>query len=249
MNKSLWKILSSLTLSDSKNTAKNILRIYEEKGACIVHFLYFANIILSWLDRESDIFQGQKEDFSKALLSGDFLLPDGIALKLLYKKYFGENLSNLNGTDFLPYFLSHLSKDKKVEILLYGSAKKTIDLASKYITETFEYPVVSAQNGFEEFDWGGIEPKKEGVIRILFVARGTPLQEVWAEENRKKIEEKNCLVFTVGGLFGFWAGTEKRAPIWMRKMNIEWLYRALSNPKKNLKKTLVSLQLIRFLFK
>ena len=50
-----------------------------------------------------------------------------------------------------------------------------------------------------------------------------------------------------GGLLDFWAGTEKRAPAWMRKMKMEWLYRALSNPKKNLRKTLVSFQLIRFL--
>lgn len=45
----------------------------------------------------------------------------------------------------------------------------------------------------------------------------------------------------------FWSGTEKRAPEWMRKWKIEWLYRALSNPKKNLRKTLVSLKLIKFL--
>lgn len=191
----------------------------------------------------------EKELLKKALLSGDFLLPDGIALKLLYKKHFRKELPNLNGTDFLTYFLAHLPKDKKVEILLYGSTKKTIGQSSEYITETFKYPVVSAQNGFEEFDWSDIEPKKEGVLRIFLIARGTPRQEVWAEENRKKIEEKNGLVFTVGGLLDFWAGTEKRAPAWMRKMNIEWLYRAFSNPKKNLKKTLVSLQLVRFLIK
>ncbi|HBB27333.1 TPA: hypothetical protein DCZ36_02440 [Candidatus Gracilibacteria bacterium] len=245
MNKSLGKILSSLTLSDAEKTTKDILQSYEKKGSSLIHFLYFANIILNSLDKDST--SPEKESLKKALLSGDFLLPDGIALKLLYKKHFGKELPNLNGTDFLTYFLAHLPKDKKVEILLYGSTKKTIDLSSEYITRTFEYSVVSAQNGFEEFDWGGMEPKKEGIIRIFLIARGTPRQEVWAEENRKKIEEKNCLVFTVGGLLDFWAGTEKRAPEWMRKMNIEWLYRALSNPRKNLKKTLVSLQLIRFL--
>jgi exopolysaccharide biosynthesis WecB/TagA/CpsF family protein len=79
------------------------------------------------------------------------------------------------------------------------------------------------------------------------VGRGSPIQEIWTENNRVKIQEMECLVFTVGGLLDFWAGIEKRAPVWMRTAKIEWLYRAISNPKKNLKKTLVSLQLLRYL--
>lgn len=83
----------------------------------------------------------------------------------------------------------------------------------------------------------------------MLIGRGSPLQEIWTEKNRDKIQEMGCLVFTVGGLLDFFAGTEKRAPGWMRSMNIEWFYRALSNPKKNLKKTLVSLQLLKFLIR
>lgn len=211
-----------------------------------MHFLYFANIVLNKLDREDEIFP-KKEGFIKALLGGDFLLPDGIALKLLYKKHFGKELPNLNGTDFLPYFLSHAPQDTETEILLYGATDEVVQRSAVYIKETFGHSVVSVRNGFGEFDWNGIPRKKDGVIRILLVGRGSPLQEIWTEDNRMKIGEMECLVFTVGGLLDFWAGTEKRAPEWMRKYKMEWLYRALSNPKKNLKKTLVSLQLARFL--
>lgn len=56
-----------------------------------------------------------------------------------------------------------------------------------------------------------------------------------------------CITFTVGGLLDFWSGTERRAPEWVRSLRMEWLYRAISNPRKNLKKTLVSLQLVKFL--
>lgn len=242
------QILSSLALADMKNTTKDILRNYEQKGYCIVHFLYFANIILNKLDRE-DVRSEKKEALSEALLSGDFLLPDGIALRLLYKKHFRKELPNLNGTDFLPYFLSHLPKGKKAEILLYGATDEAVRKSAAYIEETFGYPVLYAQDGFKELDWSRVPPRQDGVIRILLVGRGSPLQEIWTENNREKIETMRCLVFTVGGLLDFWSGTEKRAPVWMRKMKIEWLYRALSNPKKNFKKTLVSLRLIQFLIK
>lgn len=136
-----------------------------------------------------------------------------------------------------------------MEIFLYGASPEVIGKTVEYIKESFNFPVISAQHGFQEFDWSKMSSKEKGIIRIFLVGRGSPLQELWVEKNRKKLEEMECLVFTVGGLLDFWSGTEKRAPGWMRKLKIEWLYRALSNPKKNLKKTLVSLQLVRFLIK
>ncbi|MFA6090965.1 MAG: WecB/TagA/CpsF family glycosyltransferase [Candidatus Gracilibacteria bacterium] len=248
MNKNLTQILEKLSLSDAENTMQDILRIYAEKNICIVHFLYFANIILNKLDEENT-HSSQKKAFIQALLDGDFLLPDGIALKLLYEKYFKKELPNLNGTDFLPYFFSHIPKDKKVEIFLYGASPEVIGKTVEYIKESFNFPVISAQHGFQEFDWSKMSSKEKGIIRILLVGRGSPLQEIWGENNKEKIKANECLVFTVGGLLDFWSGTEKRAPEWMRKCKIEWLYRALSNPKKNLKKTLVSLKLLQFLIK
>lgn len=136
MNENLVKILKTLTLSDKEEVTENILHLYGKKGNCIVHFLYFANIILSKLDKNGPA-SLKKKEFIQALLGGEFLLPDGIALKLLYKKYFKKIFHNLNGTDFLPYFLSHIPKDKPVEILLYGSTDDVISKATTYITTTF----------------------------------------------------------------------------------------------------------------
>lgn len=86
MNNNLTEILSWLDLSDSKKATTEILEIYKEKKTCIIHFLYFANIVLSGLDKDSQ--EPNKEEYKKALHSGDLIFPDGIALKLLYKKYF-----------------------------------------------------------------------------------------------------------------------------------------------------------------
>lgn len=246
MHQIIKNILQKIYTADAKNSTKDILKIYENKGNCIVHFLYFANIILNNLHKKT-IHTSEKQDFSQALVSGDMLLPDGIALKLLYKKFFKKEIPNLNGTDFLPYFLSSIPKNKKVEIMLYGSSTEVIEKTVEYIQETFHFPIISAQHGFQEFDWQKIWFKEKGMIRIFLVGRGSPLQEIWTEKNRIHIEKKECLVFTVGGLLDFWAGNEKRAPIWMRKCRIEWLYRAFINPKKNFKKTLASFQLLGFL--
>ncbi len=145
MNKNLLKILSTLTLSDPENTTKNILETYEKKGSCIVHFLYFANIILNKLDKE-EVKTEKKQKLEQALLSSDFLLPDGIALRLLYKKHFGKEIPNLNGTDFLPYFLSSIPKDKKTELFLYGATEEVIQKAKEHAEKTFGLRVVSAEH-------------------------------------------------------------------------------------------------------
>ena len=54
MNTDLAIILPKLSLLGEENTTKKIQEIYEKKESCIVHFLYFANILLNKLDREYD---------------------------------------------------------------------------------------------------------------------------------------------------------------------------------------------------
>lgn len=169
MNKNLTEVLSRLTLTDTENTTKDILESYKEKVHGIIHFLYFANIILTRLDNDENTLK--EEEYKKSILSSDFLLPDGIALKLLYQKYLKKKLSNLNGTDFLPYFLSHIPHNQKVEIFLYGAIEEVAQKSAAYITQTFGFPVISVQNGFQEFNWSTMSQKEEGVLRILLVGR------------------------------------------------------------------------------
>ncbi len=245
MNKNLSLLLSKLVDTNFEKTTENILHTYETKKKCLVHFLYFATLVLNKLDQET--FDATQKNFVHAWEMADFLLPDGIALRILCKKYLNKDLPNLNWTDFVPYFLSHIPHDQQVDIILYGWTEEVLKKSAAYVVSTFGHRVIYAQHGFQEFDWSHISKKTEGTIRILLVGRGSPRQEIWTENNRSQIESMECLVFTVGGLLDFWSWAEKRAPAWMRTMKIEWLYRALSNPKKNLKKTLVSLKLMKFL--
>lgn len=132
MNENLFAILSKLTLLGKERIAEDILKQYEKNGYAIVNFLYFATIILCKLDQEN-LSSPQKTLFIEALLKGDFLLPDGIALRLLYRKQFRKELPNLNGTDFLPFFLGNLGQEKKTEIIIYGGTEAVASGAAEYI--------------------------------------------------------------------------------------------------------------------
>ena len=61
------------------------------------------------------------------------------------------------------------------------------------------------------------------------MALGAPKQEIWMYEHRNRI---HALMIGVGAGFDFLAGTVKRAPMWMQKLCLEWVYRIFQDPKR-----------------
>ena len=72
---------------------------------------------------------------------------------------------------------------------------------------------------------------------FVWVGLGAPKQEKWMAAHENKIKG---LMVGVGAGFDYFAGNIQRAPMWMQKMNLEWLYRLLQEPKRLFKKYLIS---------
>ena len=64
--------------------------------------------------------------------------------------------------------------------------------------------------------------------RIVFVALGTPAQEFWISRNKARLD--GALALGVGGSFDVLSGSLKRAPLWMRQLDLEWLFRLVQQP-------------------
>jgi N-acetylglucosaminyldiphosphoundecaprenol N-acetyl-beta-D-mannosaminyltransferase len=64
--------------------------------------------------------------------------------------------------------------------------------------------------------------------RILLVAFGAPRQELWLKRWRSELEPP--VGMGVGGLFDFYSGRMPRAPVWMREMGLEWVFRLMQEP-------------------
>jgi N-acetylglucosaminyldiphosphoundecaprenol N-acetyl-beta-D-mannosaminyltransferase len=89
--------------------------------------------------------------------------------------------------------------------------------------------------------WSGFpDEEQEGDIvhrinasgaHILFVAFGAPKQELWIHRNLTKLPSVH-LAMGVGGAFDFIAGKQKRAPVWMQSLGLEWLYRLMKEPRR-----------------
>ncbi len=63
---------------------------------------------------------------------------------------------------------------------------------------------------------------------ILFVAYGHPRQDFWIDRHRAELSA--AVAIGVGGAFDFVAGVAQRAPLWMQRLNLEWLHRLITQP-------------------
>lgn len=66
---------------------------------------------------------------------------------------------------------------------------------------------------------------------LLLVAYGAPAQELWIDKHLKDMPSVRVAI-GIGGTFDFLAGTKKRAPAWMRRIGLEWLYRFVQEPSR-----------------
>lgn len=167
--------------------------------------------------------------FAEAL--DDFLiLPDGvgvdIAAKLLYGAPFPDNL---NGTDFVPAFLQ--ASKRPLTVALLGATRVNAEAASvKLSALAGQHNFVVVHDGYFST---AQEPEIVGRIAklrpdVLLVAMGVPRQELWIARH---IDARHCtLPIAVGALLDFLSGTVPRAPLWMRRLRLEWLYRLWIEP-------------------
>ena len=167
--------------------------------------------------------------FAKAL--DDFLiLPDGIGVDLAAKLLYGEPFpDNLNGTDFVPAFLQ--ASTQPLTVALLGATRVNAEAASKKLAAiAVQHRFVVIHDGFFS---AAQEPEivdRIATLRpdVLLVAMGVPRQELWIARH---IDARHCtLPIAVGALLDFLSGAVPRAPLWMRRLRLEWLFRLVVEP-------------------
>jgi len=92
--------------------------------------------------------------------------------------------------------------------------------------------VVGTHHGFfdEEEEALVIKEINAPKARLVFVGMGAPRQDFWIARNKRNISEATCI--GVGGSFNVLAGKVKRAPDWMGRCGLEWLFRLACQPTR-----------------
>ncbi|MFK4824400.1 WecB/TagA/CpsF family glycosyltransferase [Paenochrobactrum sp. BZR 588] len=193
---------------------------------------------VAWLNAHCANVAQADVDYRQALRSF-LILPDGIGVDIASRILHGSSFpDNLNGTDFVPALLASIKEPLRVG--LWGAKPDEVALAcAKFKKQTPQHDLQVISHGFFTSLEEPVILEKLAQFRphILLVAMGVPRQEIFISH---KITGEHCTaVFGVGALFDFQAGGVKRAPEWIRKTRMEWVYRLLQEPQRLWRRYLV----------
>lgn len=148
-------------------------------------------------------------------------------------KELGKPLSQrVTGID-LVNSICRASAEKGWKLYILGSAPGVADTAAENIKKSFPgCNIIGTHHGY--FDAGEEEDilaeLRELKPDVLFVALGAPKQEYWIADHVPGLGIP--VAMGIGGSMDVLSGNVKRAPKWMQKMSLEWLYRVLIQPTR-----------------
>jgi alpha-1,3-mannosyltransferase len=168
----------------------------------------------------------------RVALGDAVVLNDGIGIDFASKLLFGVQFpDNLNGSDFTPYYLQRTRH--RFRIYLLGGKPGVARRAVKSFIQTCpHHQIVGCRDGYfsPDADMLVAQAVRASGADVVLVAMGNPIQELWLRNN---LSATGCrLGFAVGALFDFMAGETQRAPVWVRKLRSEWMYRLAREPQR-----------------
>jgi len=193
--------------------------------------------------------------FAKALTEGDYLIPDGMSIVKAYK-FLNRNGSKkrkrVAGWDLFAYEMARLNEEAENDqaywktmnpererpvVMFMGSSEKVLSLIVKKAAQTYPNlkivtysPPFKAE--FSEADNAAIiSAINEANPDLLWIGMTAPKQEKWTYSHWNELNI-HCHVGTIGAVFDFFAGTSKRAPVWMQNCGMEWFFRLVHEPRR-----------------
>jgi N-acetylglucosaminyldiphosphoundecaprenol N-acetyl-beta-D-mannosaminyltransferase len=166
------------------------------------------------------------------LRNAGLLIPDGIGVVYAVRILRRKQIRRVPGSELMPAICG-LAAEKGFKVFLFGASPETNDQAARVLLG--RYPglqIVGRQHGYlDDKDMPDLLNRiNASQADVLFVALGSPKQELWMDRHLAQLNVKVCQ--GVGGTFDVLAGKVKRAPSLFLKLNMEWLYRLLSNPRR-----------------
>jgi exopolysaccharide biosynthesis WecB/TagA/CpsF family protein len=173
--------------------------------------------------------------FYEAYRGANLVTADGAPVALLARRQHPQ-IERVTGADLL-HPLTQACAHAKIPIALYGTTK---DVLSK-VAHSLQKDVPGLTIAHHESPPFGFDPTSDAAraamariaasgARLVFVALGAPKQEVLAAHWRHEFPQLGFVC--IGAGLDFVAGAQVRAPVFMQKFGLEWLWRLLSDPQR-----------------
>ena len=166
----------------------------------------------------------------EALAGADIVLPDGAGI-VKGAAILGRPMKEkVPGIDFACGVMARLA-ERGGSVYLFGAKPGVAEAAAETLRTKFPGLVISGtSDGYFSDDRPIIEKIKDAAPDFLLVCLGAPKQELWMAKMSGKLPVG--LMVGLGGSLDVFAGTVKRAPEAWQKLDLEWLYRLLKEPRR-----------------
>ncbi|HEX5442180.1 MAG TPA: WecB/TagA/CpsF family glycosyltransferase [Pirellulales bacterium] len=178
------------------------------------------------------------EALRAAYAQADLVLADGAPLVAVSRLLGWRLPERVAGSDLVPaLFQAARQLGLPLRVFLLGGEPGVAERAAERIRTAWP-PVevvgtASPPRGFENDDWQNaeiLESIKASAADVVLVGLGAPKQELWVHRRRQRIAAPVALC--IGATIDFLAGHRRRAPRWMRRCGLEWLYRVAREPRR-----------------
>lgn len=168
---------------------------------------------------------------NKILLNkNNCIVADGISIITGCKKLKQVKPNKITGVELMVDMLKIANKNKS-KIYLFGSNKKVLLSLKDKISNLYKnIDIIGYHEGYNYKNSDILNEIKKLKPDIVFVALGVPKQEKFIDQYLNKLD--HGVFIGVGGSFDVISGTKKRAPKFFIKLNLEWLYRIIKEPKR-----------------
>ncbi len=182
------------------------------------------------INSEMAIMAESNTDLADAIKKADLVIPDGSGI-ILYLWRRGQKQQRVAGIEIAASLVEKLAQlENDYPICFYGGTPEVAEKAQQKWREKCPNINLISNHGYLSGDdlisWQ--EKIKMTQPRLILVGLGVPQQELWIAKHRYL--SPDAVWIGVGGSFDIWAGVKSRAPEFMYKNNLEWLYRLYQEP-------------------
>ena len=167
----------------------------------------------------------------REMLNGaDLMLPDGAGVVLASKLLRTPVKQKVAGVDFAAGLLGVLERNGQ-SLYLLGGKPGIGELAAQKMLEAHpQLRIAGIADGYFQDEAPVVAKINASGADALFVCLGAPKQERFMVQHQQELHVH--LMAGLGGSLDAFAGTVQRAPAWMIRLNLEWLYRLIREPKR-----------------
>jgi N-acetylglucosaminyldiphosphoundecaprenol N-acetyl-beta-D-mannosaminyltransferase len=182
--------------------------------------------------------------FECALNAASLVVADGVGVSIMARVAGVEIGPRITGSDFFLAVTQALQRRGRGRVFFFGSTTRVLDLMAQRFTQEFPALTLCGMLSPPFGSWSErqnadmVASINRAAPDVLWVGMTAPKQEKWVEANRQQLDVP--VIGSIGAVFDFYGGTHPRAPAWMCKAGIEWLYRLAREPRRMWRRNFVS---------